>query len=289
MRWLSIEHTGRLAAVLLLTGCHHYPNGPMYYNAAPYSPGPVYGPSMAPTPGYMAPGPVYTPQPGPTPLPGNPNSPTPINPGSTAPTWRPDTSGGGSTRPLDDAPPFRPNPGSNNNLVPDPLEPGFDSSPPPAASLPRATPIMQASTTPAQPAIPAQPVSNAGADPFETPRRLPAMPTQADPFEATPAATEASKQTPYGYDDQGYAWLRGIVDFDPQSGTWSIIYNLTPDIDDKFGGSFVFAGHESLKSLKPGTLVLAKGRADPGRSDARGKPLYEISQLVILAAPSGIQ
>jgi hypothetical protein len=37
-----------------------------------------------------------------------------------------------------------------------------------------------------------------------------------------------------------------------------------------------------LDSLKPGGQVLVKGRVDPGRTDGRNKPLYDIYQLVIL-------
>lgn len=295
---MNVRSQGRwtLAAATLLglAGCHHNPYGHSPYNYGPYSPSPIYGPTMAPNGGYMSPGPTYTPTPGyspttpytPTPLPGNPNSPTPINPSPTAPIWRPDPGSGSTSPPLNDAPPFQPNRGGGGSLVPDPLEPDF-GAPPPSASLPRAVPLADARP------VPARAISTpAGADDFfEEPRRVIPSAAGADPFAHDGgAANNTSKpQDPYGYDGQHYAWLRGIVDYDPATRTWSIIYDLTPDVGDKFGGSFVFSDHPSLKGLRPGSLVLAKGRVDPGRTDHIGKALYEVQQIVHLAPPAGIQ
>jgi hypothetical protein len=95
-----------------------------------------------------------------------------------------------------------------------------------------------------------------------------------------PLLKPAGGQTPYSFDGENYTFVKGIVDYDPASQTWSIIYDLQPR--DKFGGSFIFAAHPQLQNLKPGDLVLAKGRVDPGRTDARGKPLYEVGTLTVL-------
>lgn len=273
-------------AALLLAGCHHNPYGQPYYHQGPY--GPAYGPSFAPSTvppgGYIQPGPVYTPNgPSLTPFPSNPGSPTPLNP--STPTWRPDPGSPPSNgAPLNDAPPFRPNnPGSNStNPVPFPLEPDF-SSPPPAASLPRAVPIAQA------PISPAAASSSTGQNPFQESRRPQSLPTDADPFAFDGGSAPTNNQNPYGYDGSQYSWLRGIVDYDERSKSWSIIYDLTPDIRDKFGGSFVFADHPSLRGLRPGTVVLVRGRVDPGHTDHTGKAMYELQQLVQLSPPSGIQ
>jgi hypothetical protein len=246
-----------------LIGCHYSPYGPMYHNPGPYAPMPSYGPTMAPPGGYISPGPPYVPNSGsPTPLPGNPNSPTPLNSNSPTPTWRsaPNDDNSG----LDNAPPFTPNPGANP--VPDPLDPGFDA-PGAGASVPRATPLQQAS-----------------AQSYEEPRKL-----AADPFAESATAATTATSSPYGYDGKAYAWLRGIVDYDEPSQSWSIIYDLAPKPHDQFGGSFVFAPHESLKGIVPGTTVQVQGQADPGITDGGGKPLYKIQKLIVLAPPAGIQ
>lgn len=277
-----------LLATSVLTGCHHMPYGPGYYNYGPYP----AGPTMVPQGGYMAPGPTYVPQnisPSPTPLPGNPSSPTPINPSQPTPTWRPDSNNG-----LDDAPPYKPNPGATNP-VPQPfeLEPDF-GAPPPAAALPRAVPLAQNTPLPATGVSTVNTVQPTGleTDPFEPPKTVTKLPTELDPFESTPMAVstpQPERQSTYGFDGKGYSWLRGIVDYDEETKTWAIIYNVAPAANDKFGGSFVFAPHPQLRELRPGTVVLAKGRIDPGRKDPTGKALYEASQFVILKPPADIQ
>ncbi|MBI1345959.1 hypothetical protein GC163_06690 [bacterium] len=286
---MSLRHLLSLVPILAvmgsLTGCHHAPYGPGYYNYNSYP----MGPTMVPQGGYVAPGPAYIPQnmgPSPTPLPGNPGlSPTPINPSQPTPTWRPE----GGSNGLQDAPPYKPNPGATNP-VPQPfeLDPGFDS-PPPGASLPRAVPLVQNQPFQASPV--AAVTTRNDPDPFEVPKTVTKLPTDLDPFAANPAApaTNGQPQNPYGYDGKSYSWLRGLVDYDVDTRTWDIIYNVAPDIDDKFGGSFVFAPHPALKDLKPGSMVLAKGRIDPGRKDPTGKALYEAAQIIVLSPPAGIQ
>jgi hypothetical protein len=240
--------------VVMLAGCHMSPYGPGYYNA-----GPMYGPTYSAPQQYMAPGPgpVYTPQNlGPTPVGPNLGSPTPISPSSPSqgtPTWRPDPNNG-----LNDAPPYKP----NNGVVPEPFDPDF-SAPPGAASVPRAVPVSPVAGTAPQ-IFPGN-----DPDPFETP---------AQPL-LKPAGSSSSS-TPYSYDGDNYTFVKGIVDYDAASQTWSIIYDLHPK--DKFGGSFIFAAHPQLQTLKRGDLVLAKGRVDPGRTDSRGKPLYEVGTLTVL-------
>jgi hypothetical protein len=246
-----------LLGVAMLAGCHMSPYGPGYYNA-----GPMYGPTYS-APQYMqpTPGPVYTPQNlGPMPAGPNLGSPTPINPSPTqsGPTWRPDPNNSGLGN---DAPPFKP----NNGVVPDPLDPDF-SAPPGAANVPRATPISPVAGT-----APAMFPGN-DADPFEAPK---------------PVLKPAGSSSPYAYDGDNYTFIKGIVDYDAGSQTWSVIYDLQPK--DKFGGSFIFSPHPQLQNLKPGDLVLAKGRVDPGRTDVRGKPLYEVSTLTVLPPLPAVQ
>ncbi|MDZ4687133.1 MAG: hypothetical protein SH850_18810 [Planctomycetaceae bacterium] len=258
--------------LVLLSGCYmHRPYGPGYYNA-----GPMYGPTYSAPPGqYMAPGQqIYSPQnSGPmlSPGVGSPTPITPTNPSGT-PAWRPDPNSG-----LQDAPTFRP----NNGMVPDPLDPDF-SAPPAAAMVPKARAIETVGGTGGAPMFP-------GDDPFEAPTQVSLVAPGSEPAlrPAGLATAATTPQAPYGYDGQNYSFVKGIVDYDQQSKTWSIIYELKPEIGDKFGGSFLFASHPQLQTLKPGDLVLAKGRVDPGRTDTRGKPLYEIGTLVVLPALPG--
>jgi hypothetical protein len=258
-RWIPGTWLVASAGFAMLAGCHMQPTyGPGYYNS-----GPMYGPSYS-QPQYMTPGPVYTPQ-----NMGAPtlNSPTPINPGSptpNAPTWRPDPNNG-----LDSsAPPFKP----NNDRVPDPLDPGF-GDPPGAALVPRASPIATVGGGDA-PMFPGN-----DPDPFESPAVV-------NPG-AEPVLKPAGGSSPYAFDETSYTFVKGIVDYDALSKTWSIIYDLQPR--DRFGGSFIFAPHPQLQNLKPGDLVMAKGRVDPGRTDTRGKPLYEITTITVVQSTGGVR
>jgi hypothetical protein len=247
-----------VGAVLTLTGCHHGFYGPGYYNnMGPYQPMPAYGPNTMPPGGYIAPSQPYIPGNGsPTPLPGDPASPTPLNNNSNSnsptPMWRNDPGGNDG---LDDAPGFNSNPSNpSERTVPDPLDADFNSSPQGAAALPRSSNI-----------IPTAAISSGA------PRRLTAIPTEAavDPEHDTQA---------YAFDPK-YTWLKGVVDYDEETQSWAIIYDLVPEPNDHFGGVFVFAPHEALRGVTPGQLVKVYGQADPGVQDSRGKPIYQIRTL----------
>jgi hypothetical protein len=247
-----------LAFGMCLGGCHHYPYASPYGNYGGY--GPVYGPTYGPTPGgMMAPGPTYVPTvpggpSGPIPAPSNPGSPTPLPGNPNQPTWRPDPAD-----PAGDAPPFQ----GNDRSVPPGQDPGFD---PLGTSIDRPGALPVAVNEP----LPMSPVADNAA------------PAEADPFEApitTVGATAKPAPNPYGYDGENYTWLRGVVAFDADDNTWSIIYSLTPPASERFGGSCVFAPHPELSNLVDGDVVLVKGLYDPGMVDSSGKPKYVIRTL----------
>ncbi|MDP1798672.1 MAG: hypothetical protein Q8K78_14355 [Planctomycetaceae bacterium] len=248
---------------------------------SPYGYGNPYGPSYAPAyaaPQYIGPGtgPTYVPQN----VPQSSGSPTPItNPptNNNPPNWRTPTN-----PPSNDAPPFINDP---NKTVPpgrDPIDELNNAAP--GASLPTTNtntaklPVYErgglADAAPPVIADIVQPVAGTEADPFfETPSRLPANP------EATPMGVPEPDRTPYQYDGQSYKWLKGTVDYDDKTQTWSIIYNLTPDASDKYGGSFVISPHPDLASFQIGDIALLEGVIDPKQLDASGKPIYTITKV----------
>lgn len=97
------------------------------------------------------------------------------------------------------------------------------------------------------------------------------------------AATTDGKTTaapnPYDYDEKKYAWLRGKLDYDDASKTWHIIYSLSPDAGDQYGGSFTLVDHAQLKKMQSDDVVLIEGKIDPAARDARNKPCYRIDTL----------
>lgn len=104
---------------------------------------------------------------------------------------------------------------------------------------------------------------------------IPAGPGSTGRGPADPAEMELN---PYDYDPGKYSWLRGVVDCDPSDKTWNLIYDVTPDFDDRFQGSITLADDPRLSVLRNDDVVLIEGRVDERQTDRRGKPVYRIDQ-----------
>lgn len=286
---MPMHTTSRLAGAalfgaLLCVGCAHPTYSPYGYGGyGGY--GPTYAPGYAPSyaqPQYLGPsnGPTYVPQStpsagSPTPLskPPTTNSPLNLRPNPTSPS---DT----------DAPSFNPNPPGSNRPVPNPRDPLDElngSNPGASAALPRSAPTTAQLPTfergglaAAAPPVVADIVQTSGGaepDPFEAPSRLP---TDLD---ANPMGPPAEENALYQYDGQTYKWLKGTVDYDALSRTWSLIYNLKPEISDRYGGSFTLSAHPDLAAFQSGDVVLIEGLVDPKAKDATGRPIYTITKV----------
>jgi len=251
-------------ALLAAAGCTWYPYSP--YSNGYY--GPAYGTPNYGGPGYMTPSPTYVPQ-NSAPMLNSPSSPTLINPGTTTnPPGKlnlyPDNTGG-------DAPPYRPTP--LDNPVPQPRDNPFGGGAPPGAAMIQPPGAFITARV--------QPAGLKTDDPFVTPARLTADAS------AQPMPTTSPDVSPYAFDAEGYGWLKGIVDYDGETKTWAVIYSLTPEPNDRFGGSFTLAPSEQLGTLHHGDLVSIVGQPHPRLKDGRGFPLYQIAKLSILGSPAG--
>lgn len=255
-------------ALLCCSGCRWYPYSPYYNGYNSYGPG-QYGPTYAPQPGgFVDPGGTYIPQNyGPT-L-NTPGSPTPLNSGtpSTSPTpnWRtPNGTGGG------EAPLFNP--------VPNPQPDSF--GPAPAAVLPRPQPLTMVSPFPQTVVANIQPTGLQTVDPFVEPATL----SNDDDAQPMPVGSSPPAE-PYAFDGADFKWLKGIVDFDDETKSWSIIYALVPKPTDRFGGHFVLGPSDQLQQLQRGDLVLIAGEPHPTLKD-RGRPVYHVAKVTVLGRPS---
>lgn len=87
----------------------------------------------------------------------------------------------------------------------------------------------------------------------------------------------------FGYERSSYRWLRGVVDFDPAKKDWQIIYGLTPEASDKYGGSLTLLDEGQLSDFQNDDVVLVEGQLDPtaGR-DVLGKPLYRVKRAELI-------
>lgn len=259
----GLQHRRAASALLVgwcLSGCW-YPwiNYPHQY----YGPG-TLPPTMN---GPIVPGGTYVPG---TPNPLSPSSPgttTPSNPAPT-PNWRPEN--GTKT----DAPPFRPNTG--NQGVPFPND-DFGGTPPGASRPPgnRSSAVPRPNNSAVNTVALTPEVTS---DSEQPPQPL------NPPLNPLPAAGDNT--TPYAYDANGYSWLKGIVDFDPSTKTWALIYSLNPDANDRFGGMFYLSGSDLLVELKTGDLVMVHGQPDPLLKDDRGLPRYRVQRYTRLGTPA---
>jgi len=227
-------------------------------------------------PGNYQNGPAFAPQPGtqPTPQtyqngqnwqapqPGNSNSASP-SPGVLPPETGGTNGAGAVPNYLD---PNDSNGTSNDSASPNDgdLETPFGFNPSPGVQLEG----IQDSVTDAnsdlfQPPVPLQPASIT--------KNLP-LPTEEQP-------NSAAQENPYGHDAKQFQWLRGVVDYDPEAKNWNIIFDLTPEATEEYGGSMTLVDDPQLNVLSNDDVVMIEGKVDPDEKDEFGKPKYRITKI----------
>ncbi len=97
-----------------------------------------------------------------------------------------------------------------------------------------------------------------------------------------PETMDTPRPNPFAWDRSSYRWLRGIVDYDANEGTWHIIYADNPAPDDEYGGSFLLVDDPRLDDLQDGDVVLLEGRVDQAARDRLGKPMYRVENVARL-------
>ena len=107
-----------------------------------------------------------------------------------------------------------------------------------------------------------------------------------DPITTPDAAASVAPEVDedgFGYERSAYGWLRGVVDYDPATRSWHIIYGLSPDPADPYGGSLTLADNSRLTEFQDDDVVQVEGRPDPAAGrDALGKPLYRVTNAELL-------
>jgi hypothetical protein len=240
----------------------------MYNPSGPWG-APGYSQYSYPMNGY--PGSIQTLTPGQQYVPGS------SIPGSNAePT---PTYGGGTS-----APPYG---GTTSPTVPNPSDPGSPYFPGSGEQFntPR-------SGVNAAPATSGPPVASVGAlEPFELPTANEPLTASAESRPLGPALRPAAMMREtgpavaenYRYDPQ-YAWLEGVVSFDPADGTWNIVYSVDPAEGDEFAGHFTLADSPLARTFREGERVRLEGRVDPLQKDRFGKPTYLADRVIRTAA-----
>jgi len=266
MQRLTCIHILCGLTLLLVSGCYH--NTPYGYNSYPgvYSAPPVGG-------GFVPQGATILP-----PGHGDPNAG-----GGTfqQDQWAPTQA---NPTPADDVPVYD---GAGDNTVPDYSTPGTDfsdpgtfedqsGSEPPMGDFSYKAPRQPYSASPAQ--IQLTGASNQYLPPINA-NTAPEVHT-AERFQIR-AQNEAS---PCDYDKRHFRWLRGLADYNAENGTWNLIYNLNPDQNDPYGGSFTLVQDPRLEPLKQFAdqkelVLLVEGYIDAKVSDSSGKPSFRVEHL----------
>ncbi|MCH8348539.1 MAG: hypothetical protein IH901_08630 [Proteobacteria bacterium] len=221
--------------------------------------------------------------PAPTVIPGVPAYGTPVIPGDSQTLRSPFGSAHSSQS---DAPPYDPIRDGvpkplNDNPVPHPdhLDPENGEKISPAGSeseSPFGNTDASTVPTPEGPRLASLEFesSNRSDNGFVTP-----IPVTVDSGNIVTAGGETEQLNPYDYDRKNYQWLRGKIDFDEQDQTWHIIYSLTPDQKDRFGGSITLIDHPDLNKFQNDDVAYLEGRVDSGSLDRSGKAKYRIDKL----------
>lgn len=145
------------------------------------------------------------------------------------------------------------------------------------SQLPRPRPLNEEEFT-AEPE-PAEPVMLTAdeSDPATSNVRSANFQTQVRANTVLPAGAVADK---FGYDAEGYSWLKGVIEFDPKLQVWHLTYSQNPDDTDQFGGEVTLKNTEHFKYCRSGEAVRVEGQFDEQQVDRLGKPVYDVARLI---------
>ncbi len=127
---------------------------------------------------------------------------------------------------------------------------------------------------------PAEPEMSLADDETELPKlgvRSANFNTQVRANNVVPASAVADK---YGYDDESYTWLKGVIEFNPKLQVWHLTYSQNPDGSDQFGGEVTLKNTAHFKYLRSGEAVRVEGKFDSQQVDRLGKPVYEVVRMI---------
>ena len=84
----------------------------------------------------------------------------------------------------------------------------------------------------------------------------------------------------FGYDAEGYSWLKGVIEFNPKLQVWHLTYSQTPADNDQYGGEVTLKNTAHFKYLRSGEIVRVEGQFDLQQADRLGKPVYEVVRII---------
>ncbi len=278
-----------LLLVVTTSGCFFHQGYPNGY----YAPGPSVVP-QGPSTGFPS-GPFYQPG-GAYPYPTNGSAPYVPGTSPGGPTLSPPGNSGGSPT-YDNSsgssgggPVFNPETPATDKVPLPGDDPGFNREgakpslkPTTSAVEPQDHPtvVQQESRRRARPNVEANVNLPEADDPFEAPDVRPVSATGVtdDDVQFADSQQPVTRNTPKPYaHDPEWNWIQGIVDYDPESKTWMIMYDDTPDKADQLGGVMTLVDHPALSKLRSGDAVRIEGSVDETVGDSRNFPVFRIAK-----------
>lgn len=204
------------------------------------------------SPGYPYQQPMYAP-------PQNLSPPgTLVIPPSNAPLYNP--SNGGSTYEADPKDDWQPGTSGSGSGMFDSEPGGVPTPKDPGGSSPFYQDNLNGPSTEVQPATEIEDAKVAAA---------------SDP---APSAGTNARAVSYGFDTAGFRWIQGVLNYHPETSTWSVTYNRSQD--DPFMGDLTLVfNRQPTGTLQPGTAVQVRGQLDKDNLDSRGRATYRVEAV----------
>lgn len=79
--------------------------------------------------------------------------------------------------------------------------------------------------------------------------------------------------------DEKDRWFQGMAEYDPQTRTWHLLYDLNPHEHDQLGGEIQLGGNVPADASYSGKLLRVTGDFDASRLDQLNKPVYVVQRI----------
>jgi hypothetical protein len=79
--------------------------------------------------------------------------------------------------------------------------------------------------------------------------------------------------------ETNYRWLQGKVEYDPHRKTWHMIYDMSPNPNDRLGGEVTLGGRLPFQMRDSNGYFRVYGAFDSSRLDKLAKPIYQTAKV----------
>jgi hypothetical protein len=120
--------------------------------------------------------------------------------------------------------------------------------------------------------------------------------TEDDPGFVTPAEysptsaepPDLDQVQPFLHDAVNFKWFRGILDYDPRSRAWLLVYARKPEPGDPHQGIITLTDHPGLVARQRNEIVRVEGEFDPLCTDPFGNPVFRVTKVSPPLKPAAV-